>query len=180
MPGGSRYESLGPLLESIAAQVDGVPCCTYVGPGGAGHFVQTVHDGIEYADMQLIAETYDLIKQATGTSASEISQIFRTWNEGDLESFLIEITAEVLGQTDAEPGKPFVDIVLDQAEQKGTGAGPYKTLLILVCRSPASRRRPWPMPCPVRYRSGSQTGARSTRGAERVAGRSCHRSEAPT
>ena len=105
MPGGSRYESLGPLLESIAAKVDGVPCCTYVGPGGAGHFVQTVHDGIEYADMQLIAETYDLIKQATGTSASEISQIFRTWNEGDLESFLIEITAEVLGPTDAETGK---------------------------------------------------------------------------
>ena len=123
MPGGSResYESLGPLLESIAAKVDGVPCCTYVGPEGAGHFVKMVHNGIEYADMQLIAEAYDLIKQGTGASASEISQIFKTWNEGDLESFLIEITAEVLGQTDAETAKPFVDIVLDQAEQKGTG-----------------------------------------------------------
>jgi 6-phosphogluconate dehydrogenase len=123
MPGGSRksYESLGPLLESIAAKVDGVPCCTYVGPGGAGHFVKMVHNGIEYADMQLIAEAYDLIKQGTGASAPEISQIFKTWNEGDLESFLIEITAEVLGQTDAETGRPFVDIVLDQAEQKGTG-----------------------------------------------------------
>jgi 6-phosphogluconate dehydrogenase len=123
MPGGSResYESLGPLLESIAAKVEGVPCCTYVGPDGAGHFVKMVHNGIEYADMQLIAEAYDLIKQATGASASEIAQIFKTWNEGDLESFLIEITAEVLGHTDAETGKAFVDIVLDQAEQKGTG-----------------------------------------------------------
>jgi 6-phosphogluconate dehydrogenase len=123
MPGGSResYESLGPLLESIAAKVDGVPCCTYVGPNGAGHFVKMVHNGIEYADMQLIAEAYDLIRQGTGASASEISQIFKTWNEGDLESFLIEITAEVLGHVDAETGKPFVDIVLDRAEQKGTG-----------------------------------------------------------
>jgi 6-phosphogluconate dehydrogenase len=123
MPGGSResYESLGPLLESIAAVVDGVPCCTYVGPDGAGHFVKMVHNGIEYADMQLIAEAYDLIRQGTGASAAEISTIFKTWNEGDLESFLIEITAEVLGHKDAKTGKAFVDIVLDQAEQKGTG-----------------------------------------------------------
>jgi 6-phosphogluconate dehydrogenase len=123
MPGGSResYESLGPLLESIAAVVDGVPCCTYVGPNGAGHFVKMVHNGIEYADMQLIAEAYDLIRQGTGASAAEISTIFKTWNEGDLESFLIEITAEVLGHKDAKTGKAFVDIVLDQAEQKGTG-----------------------------------------------------------
>ena len=123
MPGGSSesYESLGPLLESIAAKVDGVPCCTYVGPNGAGHFVKMVHNGIEYADMQLIAEAYDLIKQGTGASAPEISQIFQAWNEGDLESFLIEITAQVLGHTDAETGRPFVDIVLDRAEQKGTG-----------------------------------------------------------
>jgi 6-phosphogluconate dehydrogenase len=123
MPGGSResYESLGPLLESIAAKVDGVPCCTYVGPDGAGHFVKMVHNGIEYADMQLIAEAYDLIKQGTGASAAEIGQIFKTWNEGDLESFLIEITAEVLDHVDAETGKAFVDIVLDRAEQKGTG-----------------------------------------------------------
>jgi 6-phosphogluconate dehydrogenase len=123
MPGGSRksYESLGPLLESIAAQVDGVPCCTYVGPDGAGHFVKMVHNGIEYADMQLIAEAYDLIKQGTGASAADIAQIFKTWNEGDLESFLIEITAEVLGHVDAETGNAFVDIVLDRAEQKGTG-----------------------------------------------------------
>ncbi len=123
MPGGSResYESLGPLLESISAKVDGTPCCTYVGPDGAGHFVKMVHNGIEYADMQLIAEAYDLIKTATGAGAAEIGEIFTEWNSGDLESFLIEITAEVLAQVDAETGGAFVDIVLDQAEQKGTG-----------------------------------------------------------
>ncbi len=123
MPGGSResYESLGPLLESISAKVDGEPCCTYVGPDGAGHFVKMVHNGIEYADMQLIAEAYDLIKHATGAGAAEIGKIFQTWNEGDLESFLIEITAQVLGHVDERTGQPFVDIVLDQAEQKGTG-----------------------------------------------------------
>ncbi len=123
MPGGSResYESLGPLLESISAKVDGEPCCTYVGPDGAGHFVKMVHNGIEYADMQLIAEAYDLIKQGTGASAAEIGEIFQTWNQGDLESFLIEITADVLNHKDAETGQAFVDVVLDQAEQKGTG-----------------------------------------------------------
>lgn len=123
MPGGSResYEVLGPILEDISAKVDGVPCCTYVGPDGAGHFVKMVHNGIEYADMQLIAEAYDLLRQGIGASAAEIAQIFRTWNEGDLESFLIEITAEVLAQTDAATGQAFVDVVLDQAEQKGTG-----------------------------------------------------------
>ncbi len=123
MPGGSResYESLGPLLEDISAKVDGEPCCTYVGSDGAGHYVKMVHNGIEYADMQLIAEAYDLIRQVTGATAAEIGAIFKTWNSGDLESFLIEITAEVLGQVDAETGGAFVDIVLDQAEQKGTG-----------------------------------------------------------
>jgi 6-phosphogluconate dehydrogenase len=123
MPGGSResYKSLGPLLEDISAKVDGEPCCTYVGPDGAGHYVKMVHNGIEYADMQLIAEAYDLIRQGTGASAAEIAKIFSTWNEGPLESFLIEITADVLGHVDAETGQAFVDIVLDQAEQKGTG-----------------------------------------------------------
>ncbi|MBT0994931.1 NADP-dependent phosphogluconate dehydrogenase [Cellulomonas sp. DKR-3] len=123
MPGGTResYESLGPILEKISAKVDGVPCCTYVGPDGAGHFVKMVHNGIEYADMQLIAEAYDLLKQGLGASAAEIGQIFADWNTGDLESFLIEITADVLQHVDAETGSAFVDIVLDQAEQKGTG-----------------------------------------------------------
>src|SRR5215204_4427202 len=123
MPGGSAeaYGLVEPVLTRIAAQVDGVPCCRLVGPGGAGHYVKMVHNGIEYADMQLIAEAYDLLKHATGAGAAEIGKIFQTWNEGDLESFLIEITAQVLGHVDARTGQPFVDIVLDQAEQKGTG-----------------------------------------------------------
>jgi 6-phosphogluconate dehydrogenase len=123
MPGGSAesYVTLGPILEDISAKVDGVPCCTYVGPDGAGHFVKMVHNGIEYADMQLIAEAYDLLKQGLGASAAEIGQIFAEWNTGDLESFLIEITADVLQHVDAETGSAFVDVILDRAEQKGTG-----------------------------------------------------------
>jgi 6-phosphogluconate dehydrogenase len=123
MPGGSAesYASLGPMFEKIAAQVDGTPCCTHVGPDGAGHFVKMVHNGIEYADMQLIAEAYDLLRDGLGASPAELAAIFAEWNSGDLESFLIEITAEVLGHTDAATGKGFVDVVLDQAEQKGTG-----------------------------------------------------------
>lgn len=123
MPGGAKesYTTLGPILEDISAKVDGVPCATYVGPDGAGHFVKMVHNGIEYADMQLIAEAYDLLRQGLGLEAPAIGDIFAQWNSGDLESFLIEITAEVLRHTDAKTGRPFVDIVLDQAEQKGTG-----------------------------------------------------------
>ncbi|MFC7534353.1 NADP-dependent phosphogluconate dehydrogenase [Actinoplanes sp. GCM10030250] len=123
MPGGPKesYEALGPLLEDIAAKVDGEPCCVHVGPDGAGHFVKMVHNGIEYADMQLIAEAYDLLRQVGGHSPAEIADIFKGWNEGRLGSYLIEITAEVLKQVDASSGNPFVDVVLDQAEQKGTG-----------------------------------------------------------
>ncbi|MFI5892288.1 NADP-dependent phosphogluconate dehydrogenase [Actinoplanes sp. NPDC051513] len=123
MPGGPKesYDALGPLLEDIAAKVDGEPCCVHVGPDGAGHFVKMVHNGIEYADMQLIAEAYDLLRQVGGHGPAEIAEIFNGWNEGRLGSYLIEITAEVLKQVDAASGKPFVDIVLDQAEQKGTG-----------------------------------------------------------
>ncbi|GIE86883.1 NADP-dependent phosphogluconate dehydrogenase [Actinoplanes regularis] len=123
MPGGPResYDALGPLLEDIAAKVDGEPCCTHVGPDGAGHFVKMVHNGIEYADMQLIAEAYDLLRQVGGLSPAEIATTFGEWNAGRLGSYLIEITAEVLKQNDAATGKPFVDIVVDQAEQKGTG-----------------------------------------------------------
>jgi 6-phosphogluconate dehydrogenase len=123
MPGGSAesYRTIGPILESIAAQVDGTPCCTHVGPDGSGHFVKMVHNGIEYADMQLIAEAYDLLRAGTGASPAELAGIFRAWNEGDLESYLIEITADVLGHVDAATRRPFADIVLDQAEQKGTG-----------------------------------------------------------
>jgi 6-phosphogluconate dehydrogenase len=133
MPGGSAqsYQKLGPIFESIAAQVDGTPCCVHVGPDGAGHFVKMVHNGIEYADMQLIAEAYDLLRAGLGAEPPELAEIFRTWNSGDLESFLIEITADVLAHVDDTTGKPFVDIVLDQAEQKGTGRWTVQTALDL-------------------------------------------------
>jgi 6-phosphogluconate dehydrogenase len=123
MPGGSTesYQALGPMLETISAHVDGTPCCTHIGPDGAGHFVKMVHNGIEYADMQLIAEAYDLLRHAIGLTPAQAAETFKTWNTGRLNSYLIEITAEVLAHTDQETGKPFVDIVLDQAEQKGTG-----------------------------------------------------------
>jgi len=123
MPGGSpeSYKTVGPIFESIAAVVDGVPCVTHVGTDGAGHFVKMVHNGIEYADMQLIAEAYDLLRKVGGRSPEAIADVFTTWNSGDLESYLIEITAEVLRQIDAKTNKPFVDIVLDEAGSKGTG-----------------------------------------------------------
>jgi 6-phosphogluconate dehydrogenase len=123
MPGGSpeSYEALGPLLEDISAKVDGTPCCTHVGPDGAGHFVKMVHNGIEYSDMQLIAEAYDLLRHAGGMAPAQIAEVFRGWNTGRLGSYLIEITADVLAHTDPATGKPFVDVVVDQAEQKGTG-----------------------------------------------------------
>ncbi|MFK8909554.1 NADP-dependent phosphogluconate dehydrogenase [Streptomyces sp. YS-3] len=124
MPGGSAesYESLGPLLEKIAAKApDGTPGVTHVGPDGAGHFVKMVHNGIEYADMQLIAEAYHLLRTVAGYSPAKIAETFRGWNTGRLDSYLIEITAEVLAHQDAATGKPFVDVVQDRAEQKGTG-----------------------------------------------------------
>ncbi|MFF2060298.1 NADP-dependent phosphogluconate dehydrogenase [Streptomyces sp. NPDC058200] len=124
MPGGSAesYASLGPLLEKIAAKApDGAPTVAHIGPDGAGHFVKMVHNGIEYADMQLIAEAYHLLRSVAGYSPARIAETFRTWNTGRLDSYLIDITAEVLAHTDEATGKPFVDIVTDQAEQKGTG-----------------------------------------------------------
>ncbi|MFT7838162.1 NADP-dependent phosphogluconate dehydrogenase [Saccharothrix sp. BKS2] len=123
MPGGSAesYRHVGPVLEDIAAKVDGVPCCVHVGPDGAGHFVKMVHNGIEYADMQLIAESYDLLRRVGGMTPSGIAEVFRGWNSGDLESYLVEITAEVLGHADPDTGVPLVDVIADEAEQKGTG-----------------------------------------------------------
>ena len=124
MPGGDREpydESVKPIFEAIAAQVDGTPCCTYVGPDGAGHFVKMVHNGIEYADMQLIAESYDLLRNGAGLEVPQIAEHFRKWNESELESFLIEISARVLAKTDDATGQPLVDVILDAAEQKGTG-----------------------------------------------------------
>ncbi|HEY2166232.1 MAG TPA: NADP-dependent phosphogluconate dehydrogenase [Jatrophihabitantaceae bacterium] len=133
MPGGSAesYRTLGPIFESIAAQVDGTPCCVHVGPDAAGHFVKMVHNGIEYADMQLIAEAYDLLRHGLAAEPAELAKIFQDWNEGDLESFLIQITAEVLAHVDGETGRPFVDVVLDQAEQKGTGRWTVQSALDL-------------------------------------------------
>jgi 6-phosphogluconate dehydrogenase len=123
MPGGDRgaYGEVEPVLTSIAARVDDVPCCTYVGPDGAGHYVKMVHNGIEYADIQLIAEAYDLLRHGAGLEVPKIAGIFEQWNTGDLESFLIEITAKVLAKQDADTGAPLVDAIVDQAEQKGTG-----------------------------------------------------------
>ncbi|MFJ7157095.1 NADP-dependent phosphogluconate dehydrogenase [Streptomyces sp. NPDC101118] len=124
MPGGSKesYEALGPLLERISAKAaDGTPCTSHVGPDGAGHFVKMVHNGIEYADMQLIAEAYHLLREVAGFSPERIAETFRAWNRGRLDSYLIEITAEVLAHVDAATGRPFVDVVADRAEQKGTG-----------------------------------------------------------
>lgn len=133
MPGGSAeaWETLGPILKSIAAVVDGEPCVTHVGTDGAGHFVKMIHNGIEYADMQLIAEAYDLIRRGTGKTPAEIAGIFAEWNTGDLESYLIEITAEVLKQIDPQTGAPLVDVILDQAGSKGTGVWTVQTALDL-------------------------------------------------
>ena len=123
MPGGDieAYRIIEPIFTKIAAQVDGVPCCAYMGEDGAGHYVKMVHNGIEYADMQLIAEAYDIMRTALGMSASEISEVFRTWNQGDLDSYLIQITSEVLAKVDPDTGGPLVDVILDEAAQKGTG-----------------------------------------------------------
>ncbi len=123
MPGGDRdaYEQIRPIWEAIAAKVDDGPCVTYIGPGGAGHFVKMVHNGIEYGDMQLIAEAYDIMRNVLGLGAAEMADIFDEWNRGDLESFLIEITANILRVKDPETGQPLVDLILDKAGQKGTG-----------------------------------------------------------
>lgn len=133
MPGGpaKSYESLGPLLESIAAHVDGTPCVTHIGPDGAGHFVKMVHNGIEYADMQVIGEAYQLLRYAAGMEPVEIAGVFSEWNTGDLDSYLVEITAEVLRQVDEETGRPLIDVIVDAAGQKGTGRWTVKAALDL-------------------------------------------------
>ncbi|PPF50737.1 MULTISPECIES: NADP-dependent phosphogluconate dehydrogenase [unclassified Rathayibacter] len=133
MPGGSveSYRTLGPILSSIAAVAEGEPCVTHIGTDGAGHFVKMIHNGIEYADMQLIAEAYDLLRTVGGHVPAAIAEVFDAWNKGDLESYLIEITAEVLRQVDADTGNPFIDVVLDQAGSKGTGVWTVQNALDL-------------------------------------------------
>ncbi|MBU5263088.1 NADP-dependent phosphogluconate dehydrogenase [Bacillus atrophaeus] len=123
MPGGQKeaHELVKPILEAIAAKVDGEACTTYIGPDGAGHYVKMVHNGIEYGDMQLISESYFILKQVLGLSAEELHEVFAEWNKGELDSYLIEITADIFTKKDEETGKPLVDVILDKAGQKGTG-----------------------------------------------------------
>ncbi|OES44428.1 NADP-dependent phosphogluconate dehydrogenase [Domibacillus iocasae] len=123
MPGGQKeaYELVAPILKDISAKVEGEACCTYIGGDGAGHYVKMVHNGIEYGDMQLIAEAYSLLKNVLGLSAEELHHVFSDWNKGELDSYLIEITADIFTKKDSETGKPLVDLILDEAAQKGTG-----------------------------------------------------------
>ncbi|GJM80480.1 hypothetical protein HMSSN139_29760 [Paenibacillus sp. HMSSN-139] len=123
MPGGQRdaYELVEPILTAISAKVNGDSCSTYIGPDGAGHYVKMVHNGIEYGDMQLIGEAYQLLKDVLGLDVDELHDIFTEWNNGELDSYLIEITADIFGKKDPATGKPMVDVILDAAGQKGTG-----------------------------------------------------------
>ena len=123
MPGGQReaYDLVEPILTKIAAQVDDGPCCTYIGPDGAGHYVKMVHNGIEYGDMQLICEAYDILQRALGYEADKLHRIFKAWKRGPLDSYLIDITTDILARKDEDTGKPLVDLILDKAGQKGTG-----------------------------------------------------------
>jgi 6-phosphogluconate dehydrogenase len=138
MPGGdpAAYEIAGPMLRDISAKAEGEPCCTYIGKGGAGHFVKMVHNGIEYADMQLICEAYDILKNVLGLSAAEMQGVFADWNRGELSSYLIEITADILGKADPETGLPLVDVILDAAAQKGTGKWTSEAALDLGVPTP--------------------------------------------
>jgi 6-phosphogluconate dehydrogenase len=123
MPGGSResWEIIAPIFRKIAAQVDGEPCCRYMGPDGAGHYVKMVHNGIEYGDMQLICEAYAILKDVAGLNAEQLAETFSKWNKGDLDSYLIDITSQIFRKIDPDTGKPLVDVILDKAGQKGTG-----------------------------------------------------------
>jgi 6-phosphogluconate dehydrogenase len=141
MPGGDRaaYEHIKPIWEKIAAQVDDGPCVTYIGKDGAGHFVKMVHNGIEYGDMQLIAEAYDVLRRHVGLEPAELADIFSEWNAGDLDSFLIEITAKIFRVKDPETGKALVDLILDEAGQKGTGKWTALTAIELGIPIPTIR-----------------------------------------
>ncbi len=123
MPGGQpeAYRLVEPILTAIAAKAEGEPCVAYMGPRGAGHYVKMVHNGIEYGDMQLIAEAYDILARGLGIPAPELAGVFAEWNEGELQSYLIEITADILGRADEDTGEPLVNVILDEAKQKGTG-----------------------------------------------------------
>jgi len=138
MPGGQieAWEMVKPIFEAIAAKVDGDPCVTYIGPRGAGHYVKMVHNGIEYGDMQLIAESYDIMHRVLNLSAQELHQVFAEWNKGELSSYLIEITADIFATVDEETGQPLVDVILDEAKQKGTGKWTSQNALDLGAPTP--------------------------------------------
>jgi len=138
MPGGQReaYALVEPIFTAIAAKVNGDPCVTYIGPRGAGHYVKMVHNGIEYGDMQLIAESYDILHRAGGLSAAELHEVFAEWNRGELQSYLIEITADIFARIDEETGKPLVEVILDEAKQKGTGKWTSQNALDLGVPTP--------------------------------------------
>jgi 6-phosphogluconate dehydrogenase len=123
MPGGSResWEIIAPIFQKIAAQVDGEPCCRYIGPGGAGHYVKMVHNGIEYGDIQLICESYAILQHVLEMGAPQLAEAYSEWNRGELNSYLIEITSEIFRKIDPDTGKPLLDVILDKAGQKGTG-----------------------------------------------------------
>lgn len=138
MPGGEKdvYEMVEPILTAISAKVGGEPCCTYIGRDGAGHYVKMVHNGIEYGDMQLICEAYSLLKNVLGMTAAQLHEVFAQWNKGELDSYLIEITADILAKVDPETGSPMVDVILDKAGQKGTGKWTSKSALDLGVATP--------------------------------------------
>jgi 6-phosphogluconate dehydrogenase len=139
MPGGSpeAWPLVKPVLQAIAAKAeDGAPCCNWIGPGGAGHFVKMVHNGIEYGDMQMICEAYWLMAQLLGMGAEEMSAVFAEWNRGELSSYLVAITADILAKKDPETGRPMVDVILDTAEQKGTGKWTSQIALDLGVSAP--------------------------------------------
>ena len=138
MPGGAAdaYEHLRPILEAIAAKTESGPCVTYVGPDGAGHYVKMVHNGIEYGIMQAIAEAYDLLRRGLALPAAEVAGIFAEWNRGPLESYLIDVAAQVLAARDPETGNPLVEMILDQAGQKGTGKWTVQSALDLALPVP--------------------------------------------
>ena len=138
MPGGQReaYDLIEPVFTAMAAKVNGDPCVTYVGPRGAGHYVKMVHNGIEYGDMQLIAEAYDILRRAGGLSAAELHQVFAAWNRDELQSYLIEITADIFARMDEETGLPLVEVILDEAQQKGTGKWTSQNALDLGAPTP--------------------------------------------
>ena len=138
MPGGQpeAWELVKPIFTRIAAQVEGEPCCTHIGPDGAGHYVKMVHNGIEYGDMQLICEAYYIMKNALGMTEDEMHEVFKEWNAGDLDSYLIEIATDILGTKDEETGKPMLEVILDKAGQKGTGKWTSQSALDLGVPAP--------------------------------------------